>query len=105
VLGRDGYVHLHEGVSMSWWISIRRFFRDAKVTEFYVRISKEEFQGNLKRACDLCVSARQFVETSDLDEEVKLRNLAKIDAWHQDLQRKISLLPPQEVARERRRFF
>jgi len=90
---------------MGLWETIQGFFRDAKVTEFYVKISKEEFQGNLKRACDLCVSARQFVETSDLDDEVKLRNLAKIDAWHQDLQRKISLLPPQEVTRERRRFF
>jgi hypothetical protein len=90
---------------MSLWISIRRFFRDAKVTEFYVKISKEEFQGNLYKASDLCVTARQFVESSDLDEEEKLRNLAKIDAWHQDLQRKISQLPPQEAARERRRFF
>jgi hypothetical protein len=75
------------------------------VTEFYVRISKEEFQGNLKRACDLCVTARQFVETSDLDADAKARNVAKIEAWHQDLQRKISQLPPQELARERRRFF
>ena len=104
-MDRESYVHLDEGVSMGFWISIRRFFRDAKVTEFYVRISKEEFQGNLKRASDLCVTARQFVETSDLDADAKARNVAKIDAWHQDLQRKISQLPPQELARERRRFF
>jgi hypothetical protein len=64
-------------MTMGLWITIQRFFRDAKVTEFYVKISKEEFQ----------------------------RNLAKIDAWHQDLQRKISQLPPQELTRERRRFF
>lgn len=84
---------------------IRRFFRDAKVTEFYVKISKEEFQGNLHKASDLCVTARQFVESSELEEEEKLRNLAKIDAWHQDIQRKISRLPPEEAARDRRRFF
>jgi hypothetical protein len=88
--------------AMDW---IRRFFRDAKVTEFYVKISKEEFQGNLHKASDLCGNARQFVESSELDEDEKLRNLAKIDAWQRDLQRKISLLPPEEVARERRRFF
>jgi hypothetical protein len=90
---------------MSLWVTIRRFFRDAKVTEFYVKISKEEFQGNLHRASDLCETARRFVESSDLDEDAKSRDLAKIDAWHQDLQRKISQLPPQEVNRERRRFF
>jgi hypothetical protein len=85
--------------------SIRRFFRDAKVTEFYVKISKEEFQGNLQKASDVCVTARQFVELSTLEEDEKLRHLAKIDAWHQDLQRKISLMPPEEMTRERRRFF
>jgi hypothetical protein len=90
---------------MGLWDTILHFFRDAKVTEFYVRISKEEFQGNLHRASDLCESARRFVESSNLDEEVKSRNLAKIDAWHRDLQRKISQLPPQEINRERRRFF
>ena len=90
---------------MGLWVTIQRFFRDAKVTEFYVRISKEEFQGNLQRASALCESARQFVASSDLDEEVKSRNLAKIEAWHRDLRRKISQLPPQEVNRERRRFF
>jgi hypothetical protein len=90
---------------MSLWVTIQRFFRDAKVTEFYVKISKEEFQGNLHRASDLCEAARRFVESSDLDEDAKSRNLVKIDAWHQDLQRKISQLPPQEVNRERRRFF
>jgi hypothetical protein len=94
-----------EEVDMGFLVSIRRFFRDAKVTEFYVKISKEEFQGNLHKASDLCLTARQFVESSDLDEGEKARNLAKIDAWHRDLQRKISLLPPQEAARERRRFF
>jgi hypothetical protein len=92
-------------MTMGLWITIQRFFRDAKVTEFYVKISKEEFQGNLQRASALCESARSFVEGSDLDEEAKSRNLAKIDAWHQDLQRKISQLPPQELTRERRRFF
>jgi hypothetical protein len=75
------------------------------VTEFYVRISKEEFQGNLQRACDLCETARRFVESSELAEEEKQRHLAKIGAWFQDLQRKLSKLPPQEVARERRRYF
>jgi hypothetical protein len=90
---------------MVLWESIQRFFRDAKVTEFYVKISKEEFQGNLQRASDLCEAARRFVEASDLAEEEKQRHLAKIGAWFQDLQRKISQLPPQEVARERRRFF
>jgi hypothetical protein len=90
---------------MSLWMTIQRFFRDAKVTEFYVKISKEEFQGNLQRASDLCEAARSFVESSTLDEEVKARNLVKINAWHQDLQRKISQLPPQELNRERRRFF
>ena len=90
---------------MGLWVALQRFFRDAKVTEFYVKISKEEFQGNLQRASALCESARQFVESSNLEEEAKLRNLAKIDAWHQDLQRKISKLPPQELNRERRRFF
>jgi hypothetical protein len=90
---------------MGLLFSIRRFFRDAKVTEFYVKISKEEFQGNLHKASDLCATARQFVESSDLEAEEKQRNLAKIEAWQQDLQRKISLLPPQESARERRRFF
>jgi hypothetical protein len=99
------YVHLHEGTTMGVWESIQRFFRDAKVTEFYVKISKEEFQGNLHRASALCESARLFVESSDLDEEAKSRNLAKINAWHQDLQRKISNLPPEELTRERRRFF
>ena len=39
---------------MGLWESIQRFFRDAKVTEFYVKISKEEFQGNLHRASTLC---------------------------------------------------
>jgi len=90
---------------MGVWKAIQKFFSDAKVTEFYVKISKEEFQGNLQRASDLCDTARQFVETADLPEAVKQRNLVKINAWQQDLQRKISLLPPQEVARERRRFF
>jgi hypothetical protein len=90
---------------MSLWGTIQRFFRDAKVTEIYVKISKEEFQGNLQRASDLCESGRRFIESSDLDEEAKSRHLAKIDAWHQDLQRKISQLPPQELNRERRRFF
>jgi hypothetical protein len=32
---------------MGLWETIQGFFRDAKVTEFYVKISKEEFQGNL----------------------------------------------------------
>src|ERR671923_656500 len=98
------YVHLHEGTTMGLWATIQRFFRDAKVTEFYVKISKEEFQGNLQRASSLCESARSFIESSSLEEEAKLRNLAKIDAWHQDLQRKISNLPPQGLNRERRRF-
>jgi hypothetical protein len=89
---------------MGLWTAIRHFFRDAKVTEFYVKISKEEFQGNLHKASDLCEAARQFVASSDLDDEAKTRNLAKIDAWQRDLQRKISLLPPQEAARERRRL-
>jgi hypothetical protein len=90
---------------MGLWVTIQRFFRDAKVTEFYVKISKEEFQGNLHRASALCENARSFIESSDLDEETKARNLVKIDAWHRDLQRKISQLPPQELTRERRRFF
>jgi hypothetical protein len=90
---------------MGLWVTIQRFFRDAKVTEFYVKISKEEFQGNLQRASALCENARSFVESSDLDEEDKSRNLAKIDAWHRDLERKISQLPPEELNRERRRFF
>jgi hypothetical protein len=90
---------------MGLWVTIHQFFRDAKVTEFYVKISKEEFQGNLQRASTLCESARSFVDASDLDEEAKARHLAKIDAWHRDLQRKISQLPPQELNRERRRFF
>jgi uncharacterized protein YgfB (UPF0149 family) len=90
---------------MGLWETIQRFFRDAKVTEFYVKISKEEFQGNLQRASALCESARSFIEASGLDEETKTRNLAKVDAWHRDLQRKISQLPPQELDRERRRFF
>jgi hypothetical protein len=89
---------------MGLWGPIQRFFRDAKMTEFYVKISKEEFQGNLHRASTLCENARSFIESSDLDEEVKSRNLAKVDAWHRDLQRKISLLPPEELNRERRRF-
>jgi hypothetical protein len=92
-------------MTMGVWGTIQRFFRDAKVTEFYVKISKEEFQGNLQRAGALCESARSFVESSDLDEEEKSRHLAKIDAWHRDLQRKISQLPPEELNRERRRFF
>jgi hypothetical protein len=90
---------------MGLWETIQRFFRDAKVTEFYVKISKEEFQGNLQRASALCESARSFIEASGLDEETKTRNLAKVDAWHRDLQRKINQLPPQELDRERRRFF
>jgi hypothetical protein len=90
---------------MGLWETIQRFFRDAKVTEFYVKISKEEFQGNLQRASSLCESARSFIESSGLDEESKARNLAKVDAWHRDLQRKISQLPPQELNRERRRLF
>jgi hypothetical protein len=102
---RKVYVHLHEGMGMRLWTTIQRFFRDAKVTELYVKISKEEFQGNLQRASDLCIAARQFIESSDLDAEAKSRNLVKIDAWQQDLQRKISQLPPQELNRERRRFF
>lgn len=47
---------------MRVWDTIQRFFRDAKVTEFYVKISKEEFQGNLHRAAALCESARSFIE-------------------------------------------
>ena len=90
---------------MGLWETIQRFFRDAKVTEFYVKISKEEFQGNLQRASALCESARSFIEASGLDEETKTRNLAKVDAWHRDLQRKISQIPPQELDRQRRRFF
>jgi hypothetical protein len=90
---------------MGLWGTIRQFFRDAKVTEFYVKISKEEFQGNLQRASVLCENARSFVESSDLDDAAKSRNLAKIDAWHRDLQRKISQLPPEEINRERRRLF
>ena len=85
--------------------TIQRFFRDAKITEYYVKISKEEFQGNLKRASDLCDQARQFVEGADMREEVKQRNLAKILAWQRDLERKVSVVDPREVARERRRFF
>jgi hypothetical protein len=92
-------------MTMGLWVTIQQFFRDAKVTEFYVKISKEEFQGNLQRASALCESARSFVDASDLDEEAKSRHLAKIDAWNRDLQRKISQLPPQELNRERRRFF
>jgi len=90
---------------MGVWGTIQRFFRDAKVTEFYVKISKEEFQGNLQRAATHCESARSFVEASDLEEDEKSRHLAKIEAWHRDLQRKISQLPPEELNRERRRFF
>jgi hypothetical protein len=90
---------------MGLWETIRGFFRDAKVTEFYVKISKEEFQGNLQRASTLCESARSFVESSSLDEGAKARNLEKIEAWHRDLQRKISQLPPEELNRERRRYF
>ncbi len=90
---------------MGVWIAIQRFFRDAKITEYYVKISKEEFQGNLKRASDVCEVARKFVEGSDMVEEVKQRNLTKILAWQQDLERKLSLADPREVARERRRFF
>lgn len=90
---------------MSMWKAFQRFFRDAKLTEFYVKISKEEFQGNLQRASNLCETARQFVETADLPDDVKQRGLAKIEAWQQDLQRKISVLGPGEVARERRRYF
>ena len=89
---------------MRLWMAIRNFFRDAKLTEYYVKISKEEFQGNLQKASDMCDSARQFVEASELAEDVKQRNLAKIEAWQRDLQRKISVLGPREVARERRRF-
>ena len=55
---RVTYVHLHEGMTMGLWETIQGFFRDAKVTEFYVKISKEEFQGNLHRASALCESAR-----------------------------------------------
>jgi len=91
-------------MTMGVWANIQRFFRDAKVTEFYVKISKEEFQGNLHRASALCESARSFIEASNMDEEVKSRHLAKINAWHRDLQRKISQLPPEELNRERRRF-
>ena len=90
---------------MNVWMRIQGFFRDAKVTEFYVKISKEEFQGNLQRASDLCEAAKRFIESANLDEETKARNLVKINAWHQDLQRKISQLPPQELNREQRRFF
>jgi hypothetical protein len=90
---------------MGLWDTVQRFFRDAKVTEFYVKISKEEFQGNLQRASALCENARSYVEASDLDEEAKERNLTKINAWHRDLQRKISLLPPEELNRQRRRLF
>ncbi len=90
---------------MNVWMTIRQFFRDAKVTEFYVKISKEEFQGNLQRASDLCDQARQFVESADLAEDVKQRNLVKINAWQQDLQRKLSAMDPGEAARARRRFF
>ncbi|MBI3326678.1 MAG: hypothetical protein HYZ81_08255 [Nitrospinae bacterium] len=90
---------------MGLWTSIHNFFRDAKLTEYYVKISKEEFQGNLQRASDMCDSARQFVEASELAEDVKQRNLAKIEAWQRDLQRKLSVLGPREVTRERRRFF
>lgn len=89
---------------MRLWMAIREFFRDAKLTEFYVKISKEEFQGNLQKASDMCGMARQFVEASDIAEDVKQRNLAKIEAWQRDLQRKISVLGPPDVARERRRF-
>jgi hypothetical protein len=84
---------------------IRQFFRDAKITELYVKISKEEFQGNLQRASDLCTAARQFVEGAELSEEVKQRHLRKTDTWQQDLQRKLSLLGPEDIARQRRRFF
>jgi len=90
---------------MNVWMTIRQFFRDAKVTEFYVKISKEEFQGNLQRASDLCDQARQFVESADLAEDVKQRNLVKINAWQQDLQRKLSAMDPGEATRARRRFF
>ena len=89
---------------MGVWGTIQRFFRDAKLTEFYVKISKEEFQGNLHRASALCENARSFIEGTDLEEEVKARHLAKINAWLRDLQRKISQLPPEELNRERRRF-
>jgi hypothetical protein len=99
------HLHLREGRVMGLWDSIQRFFRDAKVTEFYVRISKEEFQGNLHRASTTCENARSFVDASNMDEEAKARHLAKIDAWHRDLQRKISQLPPEEINRERRRMF
>jgi hypothetical protein len=92
-------------MTMKVWDTIQRFFRDAKVTEFYVKISKEEFQGNLHRASALCESARSFIEGSDLNEDFKTRHLAKIAAWHRDLQRKISQLPPEELNRERRRYF
>ena len=90
---------------MALWTSIQRFFRDAKVTEFYVKISKEEFQGNLQRACDMCESARRFVESANLEEEERQRHLEKIGLWYQDLQRKLDKLTPEERARERRRFF
>lgn len=90
---------------MPVWRTIRQFFRDAKLTELYVKISKEEFQGNLQRASDLCTTARQFVESADLAEEVKQQNLRKIDTWQQDLQRKLSALGPEEIARQRRRYF
>src|SRR6266511_2179410 len=86
VVGRDGYVHLHEGVSMSLWSSIRRCFRDAKVTEFYVRIRRAASQCVPKRWCALCVSARQFVGYSGLGEEMTTPRWTERDPGRDDLQ-------------------
>jgi hypothetical protein len=99
------YVHLHEGMYNGVMGSDSRILPRRESDGVLCKISKEEFQGNLQRASALCESARSFVESSGLDEDAKSRNLAKIDAWHRDLQRKISQLPPEELNRERRRYF
>ncbi len=85
------------------YTKIRHFFRDAKLTEYYVKVSKEEAQGNLQKAYDLLnQKALLFVQNSDFEEAIKARNIRKIEKWLAELQEKLDRRDETEKRREER---
>ncbi|RMF93016.1 MAG: hypothetical protein D6736_02445 [Nitrospinota bacterium] len=89
-----------------FWIvyrKVKHFFRDAKLTEYYVKASKQEVQGNLQKAYNILhEEALRFVRHSDFEEQVKARNIKKIEQWLQELQEKLDRRDESERRREER---
>jgi hypothetical protein len=85
------------------YTKVRHFFRDAKLTEYYVKVSKEEAQGNVQKAHDMLQQkVLLFVQDTDFDETVKARNIRKIEKWMQELQEKLDRRDEWDRRREER---